>query len=79
MAGIYVSDDVTEMSAVRVNIHGIELKIAEFSCPPVGGVLWQWTLALNDVTGNAKCSWIANSLSWLGYVPNDQEVLFVLQ
>jgi len=39
MAGIYVSDDVTEMSAVRVNIHGIELKIAEFSCPPVGGVL----------------------------------------
>jgi len=39
MAGIYIIDVVAEMSVVRVNIHGSELKIAEFSCPPAGRVL----------------------------------------
>jgi hypothetical protein len=38
MAGIYISDDVAEMSVVRVNIHGSELSIAEFSCPPAARV-----------------------------------------
>jgi hypothetical protein len=36
MAGICISDVVAEMSVVRVNIHGGELKTAEFSCPPAG-------------------------------------------
>jgi hypothetical protein len=38
MAGIYIID-VAEMSVVRVNIHGSELKIAEFSCPPAGSLM----------------------------------------
>jgi len=38
MAGIYISDVVTEVSVVRVNILGSELKIAVFSCPPAGRV-----------------------------------------
>ena len=37
MARIYMSG-VAEMSVVRVNIHGSELKIAEFICPPAGRV-----------------------------------------